>query len=150
LPLRLYWSDDSRFILYAHDVELGANRNFLVSELRGVGTAQRRARDKAARAVQAYVSPCEKPEGLTAELLTILAEECCEAAVRVSKALRFGLAEVQPGQALSNATRLAHELGDIVEVTRRLLEVCALEQADIDAGQAHKAQQLAKFLQSAS
>lgn len=39
-------------------------------------------------------------------LLSILAEECCEVGQRVSKALRFGLDEVQPGQDLSNAERI--------------------------------------------
>lgn len=49
-------------------------------------------------------------------LLTILAEECCEVAHRVSKALRFGLAEIQPGQALTNAQRIMAEVQDFLAV----------------------------------
>lgn len=49
----------------------------------------------------------------TEHLLTILAEECAEVAQRVSKALRFGLGEVQPGQTYTNAERVVHELCDL-------------------------------------
>ena len=47
-------------------------------------------------------------------LLVILAEECSEVAQRVSKALRFGLGEIQPGQSLSNAERIRQEFGDLI------------------------------------
>jgi NTP pyrophosphatase (non-canonical NTP hydrolase) len=53
-------------------------------------------------------------------LLTCLAEECAEVAQRVSKALRFGLAEVQPGQGLSNADRIADEVADLIAVVQIL------------------------------
>jgi NTP pyrophosphatase (non-canonical NTP hydrolase) len=46
-------------------------------------------------------------------LLVQLAEECSEVAVRVSKALRFGLTEVQPGQDQTNASRIVDELMDL-------------------------------------
>lgn len=49
-------------------------------------------------------------------LLSCLAEECAEVAQRVSKVLRFGLDEVQPGQELNNAQRLAGELIDLQAV----------------------------------
>lgn len=55
-------------------------------------------------------------------LLTCLAEECSEVAQRVSKALRFGLDEVQAGQPLTNAERIAEEMVD-------LNAVCCLIQA---------------------
>lgn len=58
----------------------------------------------------------------TEHLLSILAEECNEVAHRVSKALRFGLDEVQPGQLLTNAERIAQELNDIVAVAEMLEE----------------------------
>jgi len=48
--------------------------------------------------------------------LTILAEECAEVAQRVSKALRFGLGEVQAGQPLTNAQRIEEELRDLSAV----------------------------------
>ncbi len=53
-------------------------------------------------------------------LLTILAEECAETAHRVSKAIRFTPEEVQPGQDLSNAERIAQEFNDIVAVMELL------------------------------
>lgn len=46
-------------------------------------------------------------------LLVILAEECSEVAQRVSKALRFGLTEIEPGQALNNAQRIVAEMNDL-------------------------------------
>lgn len=46
-------------------------------------------------------------------LLTIAAEECNEVAQRISKALRFGLTEIQPGQAYTNAERVLHEFADL-------------------------------------
>lgn len=50
----------------------------------------------------------------TEHLLSILAEECAEVAQRVTKALRFGLTEVQSGQPLTNAQRITYELGDLM------------------------------------
>lgn len=49
-------------------------------------------------------------------LLCILMEECQEVAQRASKALRFGLEEIQPGQSLTNAERIVGELSDLVAV----------------------------------
>lgn len=53
-------------------------------------------------------------------LLTILAEECAEVAQRVSKALRFGPLEVQPGQDKTNAERIVDELIDLKAVWQLL------------------------------
>jgi len=55
--------------------------------------------------------------------LTCLAEECNEVAQRVSKALRFGLAEVQDGQGLNNAERISVELNDLLAVAEILHEM---------------------------
>lgn len=52
----------------------------------------------------------------TEHLLCILAEECSEVAQRVSKALRFGLGEIQPGQDKTNARRIMDEVNDFVAV----------------------------------
>jgi hypothetical protein len=49
-------------------------------------------------------------------LLTIAAEECAEVAQRLSKALRFGLDEVQPGQSLTNRERIRYEYSDLAAV----------------------------------
>lgn len=53
-------------------------------------------------------------------LLTILAEECNEVAQRCSKAIRFGLEEIQPEQEYNNAERIMHEIADLISV----LHVC--------------------------
>lgn len=58
----------------------------------------------------------------TQYLLDVLGEECNEIAVRASKAIRFGLDEIQPGQTLTNAQRLALELDDLYGVIELLNE----------------------------
>jgi NTP pyrophosphatase (non-canonical NTP hydrolase) len=55
-------------------------------------------------------------------LLLCLAEECAEVAQRVSKALRFGLSEVQAGQPLTNAQRIREELNDLLSVETILVD----------------------------
>lgn len=56
----------------------------------------------------------------TEHLLSCLAEECCEIGQRVSKALRFGLDEVQPGQGLTNGQRIIEEYNDLRGVMQML------------------------------
>lgn len=46
-------------------------------------------------------------------LLAILAEECAEVSQRVTKILRFGINEKQPGQDKTNRARLVDELNDL-------------------------------------
>lgn len=53
-------------------------------------------------------------------LLCKLAEECCEVAQRATKAMRFGMGEVQPGHAESNYERLLDEFLDLLTVAHRL------------------------------
>lgn len=60
-------------------------------------------------------------------LLSCLAEECNEVAQRVSKALRFGLQEIEPGQHQTNAQRIMQEFGDVLAVIELLEEEGALE-----------------------
>ena len=76
-------------------------------------------------------------------LLTCLAEECAEVGQRVAKALRFGLAEVQAGQTLTNRQRIAEEYRDLVAVANILVEEgilavqeMAVLQKDVDAKRA--------------
>lgn len=45
----------------------------------------------------------------TEYLLTQAASEACEVAHRVTKALHFGLKEIQPGHGLTNAERIVEE-----------------------------------------
>lgn len=54
-------------------------------------------------------------------LLTILIEECNETAQRATKALRFGLSEIQPEQPLTNAERVVYEFNDIVATMEMLM-----------------------------
>lgn len=58
----------------------------------------------------------------TEMLLTILAEECNETAQRVSKAIRFGLGEIQEGQTLTNAERIIYEFSDTLAVMEILVK----------------------------
>lgn len=56
----------------------------------------------------------------TDHLLTILAEEAVEVAQRATKALRFGLSEVQEGHDADNACRLLKELNDLAAMVEML------------------------------
>lgn len=55
-------------------------------------------------------------------LLWGIAEECMEVAQRASKAARFGLDEVQPGQGLNNAQRIFREFADLLTIIDMLVE----------------------------
>lgn len=55
-------------------------------------------------------------------LLTILGEEGVEVSQRCSKALRFGLEEVQPGQDLDNSERIRGEYIDLLAIMEMLVE----------------------------
>lgn len=65
-------------------------------------------------------------------LLCCLAEECAEVAQRVSKALRFGLDEIQPGQPLNNAERIVGEFVDLLAVMDELTERQILDAGDMN------------------
>lgn len=47
-------------------------------------------------------------------LLLMVMEECDELSQRASKALRFGIAQVQPGQTFDNRDRMISEFADLV------------------------------------
>lgn len=53
-------------------------------------------------------------------LLTLLSEECAEVAQRCSKSIRFGLDEIQEGQAKNNQERLVEELRDLMTILHLL------------------------------
>lgn len=71
-----------------------------------------------------------------------------EASIRASKALRFGLAEVQPEQPYDNAARLAHEIGDILCMVELLVEHGMVAEHEIEAGTANKRRQLMRYMQN--
>ena len=53
-------------------------------------------------------------------ILTITAEECNEVAQRITKALRFGLSNVEEGQSFNNLERIMHEYNDLVAMLEML------------------------------
>jgi NTP pyrophosphatase (non-canonical NTP hydrolase) len=79
-------------------------------------------------------------------LLTILGEECAEVAQRASKALRFGLGEVQPGQELTNAERIEGELTDLFSVVEMLVDEGHLVLKNRQDAAAAKRAKVEKFL----
>ena len=95
-----------------------------------------------------FVSPCPLPEGYQREVLTVLIEECAEVQQRATKALRFGVDEVQPGQPLSNAARLSVEIGDLLEMIDVAERAGLLSTPHIEEGRGGKRGKLAKFMQT--
>jgi len=77
----------------------------------------------------------------TEYLLWVLSEECAEVSQRASKAARFGLREVQPGQQEDNVRRLERELADLMAV----VELFGLRIRDED--KAAKVEKLKKFME---
>ncbi len=59
-------------------------------------------------------------------LLTLLMEECAETAQRASKAIRFTMDEIQPGQILTNGARIVYEFNDILAVMELLQDSGAI------------------------
>lgn len=59
-------------------------------------------------------------------LLIHVGEECAEVAQRCSKALRFGLNEVQRDQPDNNQKRILQELNDLIAVVEMLFD-CPIE-----------------------
>lgn len=96
-----------------------------------------------------FVSPCQPPNERQREILTILIEEAAEVQQRATKALRFGLDEVQPGQPDSNATRLAHECGDFLETLHLAMDEGLISPADADEGSRRKHEKLKVYMQTA-
>lgn len=94
-----------------------------------------------------FVSPCAPPTPYEREVLEIIIEECAEIQQRATKALRFGLLEVQPGQPLPNTARMAREIGDLAEIVDVAVKAGIIDRREIDAGIVNKRQQLAKFMQ---
>lgn len=83
----------------------------------------------------------------TEHLLTCLGEECAEVAQRVSKALRFGLDEIQPGQDQTNAQRIVEELDQVLAVARILEIEQVLPRTCADAAVVnHKLEKIERFM----
>jgi hypothetical protein len=71
---------------------------------------------------QAFVPASKRTKSETDHLLLMLAEECAEVIQRITKAQRWGLHEVQPGQALNNEQRIRYEVNDLYAVIDLLYE----------------------------
>lgn len=96
-----------------------------------------------------HISSDKPPKGIIAELLVCLQEELNEVGQRINKAQRFGLNEVQSGQALTNEERIVYELADLETVIDLLHEHGVLKdsQKGIDNMKALKRLKLKKYLQ---
>ena len=84
----------------------------------------------------------------TEHLLTIVAEECAEVSQRITKILRFGATEIQPGQDKDNIERLLDEFNDLYAMMM-MLKNDNLIPWDFLSGDkmANKIQQVEKFLE---
>lgn len=84
----------------------------------------------------------------TDHLLVIAAEECNEVAQRITKSLRFGLEEVQPGMGDcgTNAERILSEYAHLLAVMRMLVAEKALPVMDLEHLMQAKIAQVEKFL----
>lgn len=69
-----------------------------------------------------FITEFPRPNPHELELLDILEEECAETIQRAVKLKRFGKDQSQPGQDLTNADRLADEIGDIFAMVDLLVE----------------------------
>ena len=94
-----------------------------------------------------FVSPCRLPTPLEGEILDTLIEEAAEAIQRATKAQRFGVDEIQPGQELSNCERLSLEVGDFLGMVRVALEENLLSEHYLEAGSARKIERFEKYRQ---
>ncbi len=79
-------------------------------------------------------------------LLVILAEECSEVSQRVTKALRFGVEEVQTGQDLTNAERIVEELIDLYTLVDMLAAEGVLTAENLPERMARKRERVEKML----
>lgn len=68
-------------------------------------------------------------------LLTQVASEAVEVAHRATKALHFGLAELQPGQDLTNAKRLVGEVMDLAATLQMLEDEEHIEMPPFEEGE---------------
>ena len=79
-------------------------------------------------------------------LLTIAAEECAEVAQRCSKANRFGMAEVEPGQALNNRDRIVLEFAHLIGVLDMMgITVDGVNMASLEAAKRFKVEQFLNY-----
>ena len=98
--------------------------------------------------VRRFVSPEPEPNRRQRELLTVIIEECAEVQKRATKALRFGLAEIQPGQSQTNVARMSLEIGDLSAVVDLARTEGLVLQDVMMHGYRAKREKLARYLQT--
>jgi hypothetical protein len=80
-------------------------------------------------------------------LLVKLLEEAAEVQQRVTKALNFGIDEVQPEQEMTNEQRIVEELNDFIAVVEMLQEAHVLKTALSKAAQTAKKRKVEHYLE---
>ena len=95
-----------------------------------------------------FISPCSPPTPRQREILVILIEECAEVQHRATKALRFGMGEIQPGQPDTNSARLAEEVGDLSAVLDMAVREDMLSARLIARQRVLKERKLAVYMQT--
>lgn len=99
-------------------------------------------------ASEQFTSPCALPTAHEREILIILIEECSEVQQRATKMLRFGRDEVQRNQSLSNAERLAKEIGDLEVLIEMAVEEGLIDASVIRDRKPRKREKLDFYMQS--
>lgn len=74
------------------------------------------------------MTSANEPMSFVDYLLSHLAQECCEVAIRCTKAQHFGLDEIQPGQPLTNRQRIQEELCDLLAMVDEMKESKIIEE----------------------
>lgn len=95
-----------------------------------------------------FVTTEPLPTDREREILNILIEEAAEIQHRACKALRFGLLDTQPGQGLTNKSRLAEEVGDLLGIMDLGIAEGVLRSDVIATARRAKQAKLAKFMQT--
>lgn len=95
-----------------------------------------------------FITPAPLPSEREREILNIIIEECAEVQHRACKALRFGLAEVQPGQDLNNAERLSDEIGDLGAILNLADDEGVISEDRVLAAGSAKREKLKTFMQT--
>lgn len=91
-----------------------------------------------------YLMTCGSEEcmELTAELIA----SCSKVGIRLSKAVRFGCDEVQPGQTMPNAERVRAELHDLLGVVELMVGAGLIESPDDRAAIEAKKEKVRTFM----
>lgn len=102
-----------------------------------------------------FITQGKPPTGHQRELMDIMVEECAEIIrecvdlqQRLVKAMRFGMDEVQAGQAEDNVTRIGVEAGELLHVIDRAQRAGVVRQADLEAGIIRKIERLDRYMQT--